>query len=370
MQIRENLVSFLRPWFESLKNPTQSQESTLRRLLNLYRQTDYGPERNEITTIEEFRESFPIVTYEDLIPYFENVRRGEFHALLPEPPVEWGMTRGTTGQSKLIPLTKTDLEQRVACGARGLLNFVYRAKRYTILHGYDLNLNFPSVLGSLNVKGKEMSYGYSSGIYARYNAERARLNIVPKQEQIDALGGGITNKDWGKRFELAFSEARDKKVTMLIGVTQTIIEFGAFLKRKHGVYPKDVWNIELLGCTSTAGINTRFKPALKGLYGDVSIVEMYGATEGMYAQQIDEMPFVVPNYDVYFFEVETKKGVKMLYELERGEIGSFIVSSCLFPRYKIGDLIKCAGGNYYTVIGREERFTRVKHLFSTLFDVV
>jgi len=317
-----------------------------------------------------FRESFPIVTFEDLKPSIEEVKRGEFRALLPEPPSEWAMTRGTTGKSKHIPMTKTDLERRVACGARGLLNFVYRTKRYEILNGYDLNLNFPSVVGSMNVAGRKSSYGYSSGIYAKYNAERVRLSIVPKQEQIDALGGGITKKDWEKRFELAFSEARDKNVTMLIGVTQTIIEFGAFLKKSQGVYPKDVWNIKLLICTSIAGINTRFKPALKGLYGDVSIVEMYGATEGMYAQQINEMPFVVPNYDVYFFEVETKKGVKMLYELERGDIGSLIISSCLFPRYKIGDLIKCAGRNYYTVIGREERFTRIKHFLSTLFDIV
>jgi hypothetical protein len=165
-----------------------------------------------------------------------------------------------------------------------------------------------------------------------------------------------------------YTSKQDKKVMMLIGVTQTIIEFGAFLKKKAWSLSKRC--LEYQTSRLHAGINTRFKPALKGLYGDVSIVEMYGATEGMYAQQINEMPFVVPNYDVYFFEVETKKGVKMLYELERGEIGSLIISSCLFPRYKIGDLIKCGGRNYYTVIGREERFTRVKHFFSTLFDVV
>ena len=75
MQNRESLELFLKPWFESLKNPAQSQESTLRRLLNFYQQTDYGSERSEISTIEKFRGSFPIVTFEDVMPYIEKVKR-------------------------------------------------------------------------------------------------------------------------------------------------------------------------------------------------------------------------------------------------------------------------------------------------------
>jgi hypothetical protein len=56
--------------------------------------------------------------------------------------------------------------------------------------------------------------------------------------------------------------------------------------------------------------------------------------------------------------------------MRKGEIGSLVVSSCLFPRYRIGDLIKCVGSNYnyYTVIGREKRFARIKHLFERIFD--
>ena len=50
--------------------------------------------------MEEFRESFPIVTFEDVKPSIEEVKRGEFRALLHEPPIEWAMTRGTTGKSK------------------------------------------------------------------------------------------------------------------------------------------------------------------------------------------------------------------------------------------------------------------------------
>ena len=368
--MQERLRLVLNPWYESLKEPIRSQKLVLKRIMGGYEETRFGSERNagEISSIEDFRKIFPVVTFECLKPHIEKVKQGNFHEVLPDVPIEWAMTRGTTGKSKLIPMTKTDLDQRVACGSRGLLNFVYRTKRYDILKGYCLNLNFPSTVGSMRVGNDEVNYGYSSGIYAKYNAKEARLNLVPKQEEIDALGKGITKRDWENRFDLAYNEAKDKRVTMLIGVTQTIIQFGSYLKKKHDLYPKDIWNMDLLVCTSITGINTKYKPSLKGLYGDVSVVEIYGATEGMYAQQIDDRPYVVPNYDTYFFEVETKKTMKMLCELRKGEIGSLVVSSCLFPRYKIGDLIKCVAGNSYTVIGREKRFTRIKHLFDRMFD--
>jgi len=366
----KSLELFLKPWYESLEDPRHTQQITLNRLLEGYRQTQYGLEHkaDKVSTLEEFKQSFPIVKIQDLKPYIDKVMQGNFNVLLPEPVIEWAMTRGTTGKSKIIPLTKTDLEEKTACGPRGLLNYVCRNKRYNILAGYDLNLNFPSVVGSMKMGNKEITYGYSSGIYAKYNAERARLKIVPEQKDIDALGGGITPKDWDKRFELAYRQAKDKNLTMCIGVTQTMLSFGSYLKRHFGVYPKNIWDIDMLACMSIPGIHTKYKPALKGLYGDVSTIEMYGATEGMYAQQLDDKPFVVPNYDTYLFEVETRRGVKLLCDMKPGEYGSIIISSCLFPRYKIGDLIKCVGGSYYTVIGRDKPFTVLQHLLSRLLD--
>ena len=104
------LSSFLKPWHESLTAPHQSQETVLRRLLSGYQQTDYGKKHGteKVTTAEEFRASFPVVTYETLTPVIEQVMEGDFGALLPEPPVEWAMTRGTTGKSKFVPMTETE----------------------------------------------------------------------------------------------------------------------------------------------------------------------------------------------------------------------------------------------------------------------
>jgi hypothetical protein len=94
---------------------------------------------------------------------------------------------------------------------------------------------------------------------------------------------------------------------------------------------------------------------------------MYTATEGVFAQQLDELPYVAPNYDAYFFEVDTGHGVKMLHDLKRGEWGSLLISSCMFPRYEIGDMIESAGKNYYRVFGRRNMLTLLEHRLYRLF---
>jgi hypothetical protein len=97
------------------------------------------------------------------------------------------------------------------------------------------------------------------------------------------------------------------------------------------------------------------------MYGEVPVVEMYTATEGAFAQQRDELPYVSPNFDSYLFEVKTSSGVKMLHEMRRGEWGRIIISSSMLPRYEIGDLIEAMGKNHFRVFGRDRREVVLEH---------
>ncbi len=147
---------------------------------------------------------------------------------------------------------------------------------------------------------------------------------------------------------------------MIIGVAQTMVAFGRFCKRFCGRYPKDLWRMSVLVATAAPGIATKYAVTLRALYGDVDVVEMYGATEGIFAQQLDEKPYVVPNFDGCFLEVETRRGMKMLHEMKRGERGSLIISTPLLPRYRIGDVILCYGQPYFRCPGRERDFTPLR----------
>jgi len=114
------------------------------------------------------------------------------------------------------------------------------------------------------------------------------------------------------------------------------------------------------------GINTRYPAALHALYGPAAIREIYGATEGMFGQQGDEKRAWMPNYDLYLFEVQTHAGVKMLHEMQPGEMGSLIVSTPILARYKIGDTILAVQPPYYRCIGHDYWWIPLRYAWDEL----
>jgi hypothetical protein len=364
------LKQIVNPWYEALKNPAKAQKQTLNVLTEGYARTLYGKKHSalEVKDGTAFRDNFPKINYEGLRPCFEEVKAGNYSAILSEPPLCWVMTRGSTGIAKVLPVTKTHIEQIFSCGARALINYAVRKDAVEVLTGNILNLNFPSVVTTLEAGGKQIPYGYSSGTYAKLNPMLNQVSLLPRQEEIDALGSGITRSDWERRFELVYQRAMNQPVVATIGVTPVITSFARYIKRRYGKKPKDLWNFKVLVCTSVRKIHFKYGSVLRKYFGEVPIVEMYSATEGAFAQQLDDLPYVSPNYDMYYFEAETGKGTKMLYELEKGEWGRLIISSCLFPRYDIGDMIEALGKNYFRVFGRAKTLTILEHrLYRLLF---
>jgi len=353
------LTALLQPWHDAVNDPVKAQQEVLHRLLESYAQTDYGDQHSaaHIETVEDYRRAFPVATHEDYKPLIQRVMAREVNLLLSEEPVGWAITRGTTkGESKFIPMTPTDLAMRISAG-RAMMNYVLDRGRYDLFQGVNLNLNFPSAVGTVRAGEQELEYGYSSGIYTKYVSAFTPIRSAPAQEEIDALGGGKTIRDWEARFELAYEKCKDENVTLVGGVAPTAVSFGRYLHRAHGVYPKDLWQTQIVTLGSVPGINTRLQSTLTALYGPVVIREIYGATEGMFGQQRDERRAWVPNYDLFFLEVETRRGVKMLHEMRPGETGSLIVSTPILPRYKIGDLIRAFRPPYFRCIGRDRWWT-------------
>ena len=362
--IRNILQPIIGPWYESLENPVNAQQQTLYDLLKKYGATDYGSRFGALHTngIQDYQRNFPVINYSGLLPYLAQVKNGNYQTFLSEPPVAWVMTRGSTaGKSKVLPATQTHLKQIFTCGARALIHYALRTKNFDVFTGNILNLNFPSSVHTMTMDGKEMTYGYSSGTYARLNPMFERVSLIPRQEEVDTLGSGISHEDWERRFELVYQQARDKPVPATMGVTPVILAFARYVKNKHGKKPADLWKLQALFCTSVRKIQFKYAPVLRKYFGNVPVVEMYTATEGVFAQQHDDLPYVTPNYDSYFFEVITGKGAKMLHDLKRGEWGRLIISTCMFPRYDIGDMIEAAGNNHFRIFGRRNTMTLLEH---------
>ena len=371
------LTHLLKPWHESVADPATAQEAVLHKLVADYAKTDYGKTHGaeNIDTLDDYRKAFPVRSYEGISPeegyktLIERVMGGEIDLLLWEEPIGWAITRGTTkGESKFIPMTPTDLELRVSAG-RAVMNYVITAEKFEIFSGVNLNLNFPSVVGTVNIDGREIEYGYSSGIYTKHVSQSTPITSAPTQDEIDSLGGGKTLKDWEARFELAYEKCKDQNVALVGGVAPTALAFGKHLKKFHGIYPKNLWQTQIMTLGSTPGINTKHQPALNAMYGRQAVIrEIYGATEGMFGQQRDAKRAWVPNYDLFFFEIETRNGFKMLHEMRPGEMGSLVVSTPILARYKIGDLIMAYKAPYFRCIGREQWWTPLKYWWEELLS--
>jgi hypothetical protein len=358
------LTGLLQPWHDAVADPVNAQDEVLHRLLQIYARTDDGVQHGagHVDTVTDYRRAFPVRSYEDYKPLIDRVMAGDVGLLLDEEPVGWAITRGTTGdESKFIPMTRTDLMMRISAG-RAVMNYVATGAHYDVLEGVNLNLNFPSLVGTVQVGQRQVEYGYSSGIYTKHVSAFTAVRSLPSQEEIDALGGGKTIRDWENRFELAYEKCRDANVTLVGGVCPTAIKFARYLRRAHRVYPRDLWQTQIMTLGSVPGINTKHQPALNALYGRQAVIrEIYGATEGMFGQQRDEKRGWVPNYDLFFFEVQTRSGIKMLHEMRPGETGSLVVSTPILPRYRIGDTILALRPPYFRCIGRDRWYTPLRY---------
>lgn len=359
------LEIFLNPWYDALDDPAEAQHRLAETLIHRYRNTAYGQKYNarDISTLDEFRAHFPVATFPAYEPSIEQVKQGKWEAFLTEPPVEWGMTRGTTGKSKIIPYTPTEVEERFMVGPRCLMNYVYKTGDTSLFDGYILMFVYPSFAGRETYGDRQHTYGYTSGIYTHLFSQRMGVKLVYTLEEINPFGTERTEPQSKKRLEYIYSRCHDLPVTAIIGIAQLLLLFGSVTKKNHHVYPRDLWKGPLLISSSLPNVHARYNPALRAMYNYKDLRDIYGATEGFYAQQLDERPYCFPNYDYYLFEVQRGKKIKMLHEMKKGERGSLIVSSTLFPRYKIGDIVKNFGDGGIACISREDDFYTVKYWY-------
>jgi hypothetical protein len=111
-----------------------TQEKFLQSLLRAHQFTEFGQDYRlaEIHTIEQFRDRLPVRPYSAFEPYTQRVANGEPNVLTPDPIIYINLSSGSTGQKKLIPVTKRS-RQFVAKANQTALGFgmaaAYRSQR-------------------------------------------------------------------------------------------------------------------------------------------------------------------------------------------------------------------------------------------------
>ncbi len=106
------------------------QEKFLFSLLNAYQNTELGQKYglSQIKTVDQFRETIPILPYSSYQPYLDRIAQGETNILTPDPVEYLHLTSGSTGASKLIPVTRRSRSIRNRA-SRTSISFAFEAAR-------------------------------------------------------------------------------------------------------------------------------------------------------------------------------------------------------------------------------------------------
>ncbi|OJH34097.1 hypothetical protein BON30_45285 [Cystobacter ferrugineus] len=94
-------------FIEQTRHTARVNADTLRAILHHNRDTDFGRRHGfaSLRTVEDYQRALPVSTYEPFRPYMERIARGEQNVLTADRVEYLGITSGTTGQRKLLPVT-------------------------------------------------------------------------------------------------------------------------------------------------------------------------------------------------------------------------------------------------------------------------
>ncbi|MCX5665867.1 MAG: GH3 auxin-responsive promoter family protein [Candidatus Omnitrophica bacterium] len=90
------------------RDPMKAQESLLLKYLSKNRDTEYGIKYHfsEVRSISDYRMLVPMSDSESIFPFVERMANGASNVLTKDEVIFFGLTSGTTGKPKLIPVTK------------------------------------------------------------------------------------------------------------------------------------------------------------------------------------------------------------------------------------------------------------------------
>lgn len=95
-------------------DPAFVQERVLLRYLARNRDTEYGKRYDfaSVRSTADFRKGTPLVTYNAILPYIERMKQGTGNLLTVDKVIYFGITSGTSGNQKFIPVTKYSLRAK------------------------------------------------------------------------------------------------------------------------------------------------------------------------------------------------------------------------------------------------------------------
>lgn len=345
-------------------NPEDSQMKVLINLTKRAQHTEWGHSHNynNIKNYNEFANSTPINSYEELKGYIERMRRGERDVLWPGLTKWYAKSSGTTNdKSKFIPVTKDSLKDTHYRGGTDVVAMylgnnpnskMFDGKALILggSHSPNYNLN-KSLVGDL-----------SAILIENVSTFVNHFRIPPKE--IALL------KDFEEKREKIARIAMNENVTNLSGVPSWMLSvITRMLEISGKEHLNEIWpNLEVFfhGGVAFTPYKSQYNQLITS--PNMHYMETYNASEGFFGIQTDlcdpSMTLMI-DYGVFYefipledIEKESPRIIP-LWEVEIGKNYAMVIStSSGLWRYMIGDTIKFTQTKPYKFIitGRTKFF--------------
>lgn len=372
MGIRSFLSKFMaksvvKKYRKSQKNALELQDLWMFKILKTAENTVIGKslEFHKIQNYLDFKNTIPLVDYEEYREYIEEALRGTEDVFWPGQPLYFAKTSGTTSGAKFIPISKESMPYHIAGARDALLHFVYYSGKSDFL---DRKLIFLSGSPALDQKNG-IWVGRLSGIVNHHVPGYLRSNQLPSYE---------TNciEDWEEKLATIVEETYDQDMGLISGIPPWVQMYFDSLENKTGEKIGNLFpNLQLF---VTGGVNFEpYKAKIEESIGrEIPILETYPASEGFFAFQDssgEEGLLLLVDAGIFYEFIEAdkyfdEKPIRIsLHDVKIGVNYALIITTNagLFA-YSIGDTVKFLSKDPYRIVVTG----RIKHFISAFGEHV
>ena len=386
------LVPKAKAFEESTKDPIKAQRKFLFELLARNKKTEYGLKYNfsKLESIDEYQDIVPLNDYERVRPYITRMTKGETNVLTIDKPILFGLTSGTTGKPKFIPVTKYSRSKKA--DVMDLWLYYISKDHPEIFDGKILAIVSPEVEGYTECGipyGAESGHAYKNlpdvvkGLYVLpyhvfeitdYDARYYTILRIGMENNVTTIATMnpstmlLLCQKIGKMYERIILDINDGTLNKDLNIPDNIRkaiektlkpnpkranELRLIAKERKDLLPKYFWpNIELIECWKAGTVGMYLKEFPK-YFGNVPIRDFgYLSSEARSSIPIsDEGAGGVLGINSNFYEFIPKsdigkkeKRTLLCDQLEKGEEYLIVVTTPggLY-RYNIDDVVRVDG---------------------------
>ncbi|BDD08991.1 hypothetical protein FUAX_14230 [Fulvitalea axinellae] len=350
-------------------NPVETQDATLRHLINVGRNTEFGKDHDfdSIRTYEDFKKRVPVKDYEGLRSYVEKIREGKEDVLWKGKPKYFAKTSGTTSGVKYIPITKDSIHNHINSARNALLSYIAETGNAEFLKGKLIFLSGSPVMS----KSKGIFTGRLSGISNHHVPDYLKRSQLPSYE---------TNciEDWEQKVDAIVEETKDADMRLVSGIPPWVQMYFDRLSKAKGNDAKIKDIFPNLSVFVWGGVN--FEPYKAKLFEsigkNIDSIELYPASEGFLAYQdtrSEEGLLLLLNEGIFYEFIPAEEFFDenptrlSIGQVELGKNYALVLSSNAgLWGYSIGDTVKFVSKSPYRVVVSG----RIKHFISAFGEHV